>query len=121
MKSCLIVDDSSVVRMAIKRMLEPFFPEIKEAADGKQALEKCNESMPSVIMLDWNMPVMSGIDFLIELRKTDTGKKPIVILCTTEKDFGHIEKAIKEGANEYIMKPFNETIIKSKLEMLGVL
>ena len=121
MKSCLIVDDSTVIRKAIRRIMEPLFGEIREAEDGLVALNSCKENMPTVVMLDWNMPVMTGIDFLKNLRKTAGGDKPFVVLCTTETSFDHIQEALSEGANEYIMKPFNEDIIREKLQMLGAI
>ncbi len=121
MRSCLIVDDSTVIRKAIRRMVEPLFDKVDEAADGQIALDSCIQSMPTVVMLDWNMPVMSGIEFLRALRKTDGGQAPFVVLCTTETSFEHIQEALTEGANEYIMKPFNEDIIKEKLEIAGAI
>ena len=122
MKSCLIVDDSSTVRKIIHRIMDNFdFDDISEAEDGQVALDACKASMPSVVMLDWNMPVMTGIDFLRELRNLDGGNAPCVILCTTETSFDHIQEALEAGANEYIMKPFNEDIIREKLEMTGMI
>jgi two-component system chemotaxis response regulator CheY len=67
------------------------------------------------------MPVMSGIDFLKELRKTEGGDKPVVVFCTTENDMAHIREAISAGANEYIMKPFDRAIIEAKFSQVGVL
>lgn len=119
--NCLVVDDSTTIRKVIGRMFEKMDFEIREAENGQVALEACIQEMPQVIMLDWNMPVMSGIDFLRELRKTPGGDAPKVILCTTENEFEAIQTAMSEGANEYIMKPFNEEIIKEKLEIVGVL
>lgn len=119
--NCLVVDDSTTIRKVIGRMFEKMDFEVREAENGQIALESCLSSMPEVIMLDWNMPVMSGIDFLRELRKAPGGDTPKVILCTTENEFEAIQTAMSEGANEYIMKPFNEEIIKEKLEIVGVL
>lgn len=119
--NCLVVDDSTTIRKVIGRMFEKMDFEVREAENGQIALESCLVQMPEVIMLDWNMPVMSGIDFLRELRKAPGGDAPKVILCTTENEFEAIQTAMSEGANEYIMKPFNEEIIKEKLEIVGVL
>ena len=121
MKSCLIVDDSKVVRMVARKILEDLQFEIHEAADGQAALDACNESMPDVILLDWNMPVMSGIDFLRALREVEGGKGPIVVFCTTENDIAHIQEAMEAGANEYIMKPFDSEIIETKFAQVGLL
>lgn len=119
--NCLVVDDSTTIRKVIGRMFEKMDFEVREAENGQVALESCLANMPEVIMLDWNMPVMSGIDFLRALRKAPGGDAPKVILCTTENEFEAIQTAMSEGANEYIMKPFNEEIIKEKLEIVGVL
>ncbi len=121
MKSCLVVDDSKVIRMVAKRILEELKFEIAEAADGKEALEYCNRNMPDAILLDWHMPVMNGIEFLRELRKSTGGGDPIVVFCTTENDMAHITEAIGAGANEYIMKPFDSDIIATKFAQVGLL
>lgn len=121
MKSCLIVDDSKVIRMVARRILEGLHFEIAEAADGKMALEACQKSMPDAILLDWNMPVMNGIDFLRELRQLKGGATPLVVFCTTENDLAHIQEAISAGANEYIMKPFDSEIIEAKFSQIGLI
>ncbi|MCK5446117.1 MAG: response regulator [Rhodospirillaceae bacterium] len=121
MKSCLIVDDSKVIRMVAKKILEDLEFETIEAADGQQALDACQATMPDAVLLDWNMPVMSGIEFLRELRAMSGGDKPIVVFCTTENDIEHIQDAIEAGANEYIMKPFDGEIIQAKFSQVGLL
>ena len=121
MKTCLVVDDSKVIRTVARRILEKLNFEIVEAADGKQAVDACVQKMPDAVLLDWNMPVMNGIEFLHELRKMDGGDAPVVIFCTTENDLNHIQAAIGAGANEYIMKPFDSEIIESKFAQTGLL
>lgn len=121
MKSCLIVDDSKVIRMVAKKILQDLEFETAEAADGKLALESCLASMPDAVLLDWNMPVMSGIEFLRELRAAPGGDKPVVVFCTTENDIEHIQEAIEAGANEYIMKPFDSEIIQAKFTQVGLM
>ena len=121
MKSCLIVDDSKVIRMVAKKILTDLEFETSEAADGQQAVDSCKTSMPDAVLLDWNMPVMSGIEFLRELRVLPGGDKPIVVFCTTENDIEHIQEAIEAGANEYIMKPFDSDIIQAKFSQVGLL
>ncbi len=120
MKNCLVVDDSRVIRKVARRILEDMQFACEEAADGQQALEQCRKVMPDAILLDWNMPIMSGIDFLRALRKEDGGDAPIVVFCTTENDMGHITEALNAGANEYIMKPFDGEILSSKFEQVGL-
>lgn len=121
MKQCLIVDDSSVIRKVARRIMEEVHFEISEAENGKEALDKCRLNLPDIILLDWNMPVMDGLEFLTELRKDPCGEAPKVIFCTTENDMDHITQAISAGANEYIMKPFEKEIILSKLKEVGLL
>ena len=121
MKSCLVVDDSKVVRMVARKILEGLNFEIEEAEDGRRAMDACLKRMPDAILLDWNMPVMSGIEFLRELRKSEGGQTPVVVFCTTENDIAHIQEAIGAGANEYIMKPFDSEIIESKFTQVGLI
>ncbi len=121
MKSCLVVDDSKVVRTMARRIVEDLNFEVEEAADGQLALECCHRRMPDVILLDWNMPVMNGIEFLRALRKTRGGEAPVVVFCTTENGIAHIREALAAGANEYIMKPFDSEIVQTKFEQVGVI
>lgn len=121
MKSCLIVDDSRVVRMVARKILEQLEFAIDEAADGKAAVEACEKKMPDAILLDWNMPVMNGIEFLRALRQMPGGDKPVVVFCTTENEMSRIQEALMAGANEYIMKPFDSDIIQSKFEQVGLI
>jgi two-component system chemotaxis response regulator CheY len=121
MKSCLIVDDSRVVRKVARRILEELEFAIEEAADGQLAMAACQRQMPDAILLDWNMPVMNGIEFLRALRRMQGGATPVVVFCTTENDLKHIEEAVGAGANEYIMKPFDTDIIQAKFQQVGLL
>jgi two-component system chemotaxis response regulator CheY len=120
MKRCLIVDDSRVVRKVARRIIEDLRFDADEAADGQQALEACRKEMPDAVLLDWNMPVMNGIDFLRALRREPGGDHPVVVFCTTENDMSHIAEAMRSGANEYIMKPFDSEIIESKFSEVGL-
>jgi two-component system, chemotaxis family, chemotaxis protein CheY len=121
MKTCLIVDDSKVVRMVARKILEGLNFEIDEAEDGQKALEACARSMPRAVLLDWNMPVKNGIEFLRDLRAMADVDQPVVVFCTTENDMAHIQEAIDAGADEYIMKPFDSEIIESKFTQVGLL
>lgn len=121
MKSCLVVDDSRVVRKVARRIVEGIGFSCIEAEDGQKAYEICSDSMPDAILLDWNMPVMSGIEFLEKLRQMQGGNVPKVIFCTTENDLAHIQRAMNAGANEYIMKPFDSDIIQSKFRQIGLI
>ena len=121
MKTCLVVDDSSVVRKIARRILEEMDFQIVEAEDGEQALESCKETMPDAVLLDWNMPVMDGNEFLGNLRRMPGGDAPKVVFCTTENDVAHIARALHAGANEYIMKPFDKDIVTAKFQEVGLL
>ena len=120
-RTCLVVDDSRVVRKVARRILETHGFAVAEAADGQQALDACRESMPDCVLLDWNMPVMDGITFLKTLRMEFGPGNPPVLLCTTENDMDHITMAILSGAQEYIMKPFDEDILVGKFTQVGLL
>ena len=121
MKNCLIVEDSKIVRMIAGRIIRELGFEVNEAEDGQLALQACVEKMPDCILLDWNMPNMNGIEFLQALRQVENGKKPRVIFCTIESDVHSIKHALENGANEYIIKPFDSDIIKTKFEQVGLL
>lgn len=120
-KTCLVVDDSSVVRKICRRIVEDMGFIAVEACDGQDALNKCNAQIPDVILLDWNMPVMDGLEFLKAFRPKQIEHGTIVMFCTTENDVNKIMLAMEAGANEYIMKPFDAEIIKNKFEQLGLI
>ena len=120
MKSCLVVDDSKVIRKVARHILETLNFSVDEAEDGKEALSRCQAQMPDVVLLDWNMPVMGGIEFLRTLRQGDYENQPKVVFCTTENDAAHIRAAIDAGADEYVMKPFDRETLESKLQIVGI-
>ena len=120
MKSCLVVDDSKVIRKVARHILETLNFTVDEAEDGREALSRCEDNMPDVVLLDWNMPVMSGMEFLKNLRGGDHAVQPKVVFCTTENDAAHIRAAIDAGADEYVMKPFDRETLQSKLQIVGV-
>ncbi len=115
---CLLVNDSSLVRKIARKIFVGLGFETDEAENGLVALEKCQSRMPDVVLLDWNMPVMDGLEFLKSLRRTEGGREPAVIFCTTETDVDHIQKALANGANEYLMKPFDQESLVAKLDMV---
>ncbi len=120
MKNILIVDDSPVMRKVARRILDGMRFQTSEAEDGQRALLACELQLPDAILLDWNMPVMDGFEFLRQLRKMPGGGAPKVIFCTSENDVAHIARAMHAGADEYIMKPFDRQIVQSKLEEIGL-
>ena len=119
MKTCLIVDDSRVIRKVSRHILETLGFAVDEAENGKVALDACAVEMPDVVLLDWNMPVMTGIEFLVHLRQRPGGDAPKVVFCTTENDVAHIREAIQAGADEYVMKPFDHETLQIKLQLVG--
>lgn len=121
MKRCLVVDDSKVVRIVARKILEELEFEVVEAEDGKQALALCKARMPDSVLVDWSMPVMGGIGFLRELRRQDNGASPVVVFCSTETSLERIREAVAAGANEYIMKPFDSEILETKFQLAGLL
>ena len=120
-RNCLVVDDSRVVRKVARRILESRGFAVEEAEDGARALDACRRRLPACVLLDWNMPVMNGIDFLKALRREFGPEGPPVLFCTTETDISCIEQAIEHGAQEFIMKPFDEEILFGKLAQVGLL
>jgi len=120
MPTCLVVDDSRVVRKVARRILEGNGFTVQEAEDGQVALDACRKQMPDSVLLDWNMPVMNGIEFLKALRREFGPGNPPVLFCTTENDISFMVQAIEAGANEYIMKPFDRELIESKLSEVGL-
>ena len=119
-RTCLVVDDSKVIRKVARHILETLDFEVEEAGDGREALDRCTKSVPDVVLLDWKMPVMSGIEFLRALREADMQPRPKVVFCTTENGTAHIRAALDAGADEYVMKPFDRDTLASKLQFVGL-
>ena len=118
---CLVVDDSRIVRKVARRILEAHGFVIAEAVNGEDALDQCRSELPYCILLDWNMPVMNGLAFLKSLRAEFGPEDPPVVFCTTENEVDRMLSALEYGAQEYIMKPFDEDILTSKFAQIGLL
>ena len=121
MRTCLVVDDSGVIRKVARRILEGLDFQVIEAEDGEKALEACKRELPDAILLDWNMPIMDGYEFLGNLRRMPGGDQPKVVFCTTENGIDHISRALAAGADEYIMKPFDKDIVAEKFHEVGLI
>lgn len=121
MKRCLIVDDSRIIRRVARRIVEDLGFKAEEAVDGAKALDATKVSMPDVVLLDWEMPNLSGLGYVKELRTLSYGDKPKVVFCATENDPQRIQRALDAGADEYIMKPFDGEIVRAKFDIIGVL
>ena len=121
MRTCLVVDDSRVVRKVATRIVEALSFDPLEASDGLEALAVCRAQMPDAVLLDWSMPVMDGREFLRALRSEPGGDRPVVIFCSARNLPGEISEALGDGADEYIMKPFDSDIIVAKFAEAGLL
>lgn len=121
MKSCLVVDDSRVIRKVACRLFEDLNFKAEEAEDASTALEACAHKMPDLILLDCTLPQMSCVEFLHKLRKQNGGMWPVVLFSTTENDISHISEAVGSGANDFIVKPFDRELLQAKLMEVGLL
>jgi len=121
MKTCLVVDDSSVIRKVARRILEGYDFIIAEAEDGREALVYCQRQLPNAVLLDANMPNVDGYEFLRTLRRMPGGDKPIVVFCTTENDVAQVARALHAGANEILLKPFDKDIMAAKFHAAGLI
>lgn len=118
-RTCLIVDDSRIIRKVARRIIEDLGFEVDEAGDGAEALAYCAATHPDVILLDWYMPVMDGLTFIRRLRAQWRDKTAKVLFCTIETDPDRIAEALEAGADDYVMKPFDGDILHAKLAEVG--
>jgi CheY-like chemotaxis protein len=116
---CLIVDDSRVIRKVSSKIALSLGYVPIEAENGEEALARCKRAMPDLVLTDWNMPEMDGIEFVQQLRAIPTPKEPVVVFCTSNGEAKDIHDGIAAGADDYIVKPFDEAALKAKLEKLG--
>ena len=120
MKHCLIVDDSRVVRTVARRILESLSYSVDEVEDGMTGLRACREKMPDLIFLDWNLPEMKGLEFIKSVRGQHAGDHPVILFSATERDPDEVASAFAAGANELVQKPFDGSLMRAKLEGIGV-
>lgn len=118
-RTCLLVDDSRMIRKLSRKIVEERGYRVAEAENGEEALAKCALAMPDLIILDWDMPVMTGIEFLAELRKCESAERPKVVFCTSHSGVQDIHKAVDIGADEFITKPFDTQSLLAKLKLIG--
>jgi two-component system chemotaxis response regulator CheY len=116
----LVVDDSRAIRSILKRSLSLMGFDCSEAVDGKDALERLKTSEPfQLALLDWNMPNMDGFELLNAIRKDCGFDDMKVMMVTTENEMERVMTSLQAGANEFVMKPFTDEVIREKLEILG--
>ncbi len=118
-RTCLVVDDSRMIRKVARKIVEGIGYAVIEAENGEEGLARCRSSMPHLVVTDWNMPVMSGIEFVTALRAIPTQRRPRVVFCTTNSGARDIHKGIEAGADEYVIKPFDEASLISRLQAIG--
>ena len=118
---CLIVDDSRVIRRMANEILKGLGLRTAEAENGRMAVEFCRTTVPDMVLLDWNMPEMDGISCLKALRAMSLEPRPVVVMCTTENGISKICEALEAGADEYIMKPYDQDVLMDKLAQVGLL
>lgn len=116
----LVIDDSRAVRTIIRQILSDLSFEVHEAEDGAQALAKIDElGGVELATVDWNMPVMNGLEFVQALRSRPDRSSTCLVMVTTETDMEHVRKALEAGADEFVMKPFTRDVILGKLDIAG--
>ena len=118
---CLIADDSRIIRMVLAKIFSNLGFEVEEAEDGDEVIEKCLAQEPDIVIMDWWLPVIDGIDVLYKIRDDKKIRQPRIVFCSANTELEKISEALDGGADDYLMKPFDEEIIKSKLIILGLI
>jgi two-component system chemotaxis response regulator CheY len=117
----LIIDDSRAMRSILRRVVAPLGFEVTEAADGQQALDHMQAGLqPHLCLIDWNMPVMDGYEFVTRVRERPEWRDVTLMMVTTESEHSQIVRALAAGAHEYVLKPFTPDAIRDKLDLLGL-
>jgi two-component system, chemotaxis family, chemotaxis protein CheY len=122
MAKALVVDDSKAVRMILAKTLKELGFEVREAANGREALEviEVEKTAVTLVLADWNMPEIDGLELLKRLRRKPELASLVIVMVTTETELGQMAAALEAGANEYIMKPFTKDILIEKLQLVGM-
>ncbi|MCQ2740985.1 MAG: response regulator [Alphaproteobacteria bacterium] len=121
MPTCLIADDSKMMRMLLSKIMSNFGYQVSEAENGEDLVRQCTQKMPDLIISDWELPLIDGIDVLLKIRSTPKIKQPVFIFCSYQKNPEIISQALAAKADDFIMRPFDEEIIASKLKIIKVL
>lgn len=118
----LVIDDSRAMRTILTRTMDHLGFEVEAVGDGQQALDAMVRGpLPDVCLIDWNMPVMNGLDFIVEVRRNREWRDVTLMMVTTEAEQANIVRALAAGAHEYVIKPFTSEVIEDKLTMLGLI
>jgi two-component system chemotaxis response regulator CheY len=119
----LVIDDSRAMRLILSRITSQLGFEVWQAGNGREALDllEASESVPRVALVDWNMPVMNGLEFVTAVRAEPRYRSMTIMMVTTEGEQSNIVRALAAGAHEYVIKPFTPDAIEEKLALLGVL
>jgi len=124
MQKAMVIDDSRAIRTIISRTLTQLGYEVSQAANGQEGLQALQQGDPqdvSLVLVDWNMPVMNGLEFVKHVRANSRFDEVKLMMVTTETQIEQMSTALEAGANEYVMKPFTKEIIEDKLRMLGAI
>jgi two-component system chemotaxis response regulator CheY len=123
MSKAMVIDDSRSIRMILGKMLTEMGYEVSQAANGKEALAAVEqETEPlSLVLVDWNMPEMNGLEFIKNFRANARFASVPLLMVTTETEIEQVQNALAAGANEYVMKPFTKEVISDKLRMIGAI
>ena len=117
----LVIDDSRTIRTILSKILRQAGYDVTEAANGREGLERLRGlAAPDVVLVDWNMPEMNGLEFLRTVRADPAHGRLRVMMVTTENELPQVRRALEAGADEYVMKPFTPEIIREKLDLLGL-
>lgn len=117
----MVIDDSRAMRLILARMLEELGLEVAEAENGRVALDQLDTGLePGLFLVDWNMPEMTGIEFVEAVRRPPYSSSARIVMVTTETEAPQMVEALNAGADEYVMKPFDKESFFSKLELLGI-
>jgi two-component system, chemotaxis family, chemotaxis protein CheY len=121
-KLAIVVDDSRAMRMILSRILVAQGYEVREASNGRDALEQiwADNLVPVLALVDWNMPELNGLDFVIAVRRQQQLRQMTIMMVTTESEHSQIVRALAAGAHEYVVKPFKTSTIVNKLAYLGM-
>ncbi len=121
MRRALVVDDSRTIRSILGKKLSQLGFKVSEAENGKVALDVLRATpLISLALVDWNMPVMNGLEFVESVRADTKYDNMTIVMVTTETETSQMLKALDAGANDYIMKPFTDEIIVERLMLLGI-